>query len=249
MVEIVVLEPQFNSFGKNIFKYVLSINTYNSVVRFYMNFFLTQIQRNKLNIDRKRFVLKLIKQNKSKNILEIGVFNGNFALRMLEIAQKHNTEISYTGVDLFSSKFNSKIKVNEVSLQPLAMSDVKEKLKVFNDVKIELHSGYSKEVLPQFIGKKKFDLILIDGGHSYETVKNDWLNSLQLISKNGIIIFDDYSNRRGEKKGGFGIRKLINEIQESMQHEFQIRLSKNRDFFLKDYGLLILQMTLVRKVD
>ena len=38
---------------------------------------------------------------------------------------------------------------------------------------------------------KNFDLIFIDGLHTYEQVKKDFINSLKVINKGGIIILDD----------------------------------------------------------
>lgn len=40
-----------------------------------------------------------------------------------------------------------------------------------------------------------FDLILIDGDHSYEQVKKDTENALKVIEKNGIIIWHDVYNK------------------------------------------------------
>ena len=69
-----------------------------------MKFLLILIQRlkYKINLDRKNYILKHIRRNKPKTILEIGVFNGAFAKRMLLNATKSlNENISYIGVDLF----------------------------------------------------------------------------------------------------------------------------------------------------
>ena len=37
-----------------------------------------------------------------------------------------------------------------------------------------------------------FDYVFLDGGHKYETVKNDLENLTQVINSNGIILCDDY---------------------------------------------------------
>lgn len=37
------------------------------------------------------------------------------------------------------------------------------------------------------------DLVVIDGGHSYETVRSDSANALKMLAPHGIIVWDDYS--------------------------------------------------------
>jgi predicted O-methyltransferase YrrM len=37
----------------------------------------------------------------------------------------------------------------------------------------------------------KFDVVYIDGGHSYEVCKSDFMNAIQLLKPNGWIIIDD----------------------------------------------------------
>ena len=43
----------------------------------------------------------------------------------------------------------------------------------------------------------KFDLIFIDGGHTYSVVKSDTEKAFEMISDRGIIIWHDYSNLTG----------------------------------------------------
>ena len=40
--------------------------------------------------------------------------------------------------------------------------------------------------------KKKFDIIYIDGSHYYLDVINDFKNSLKILKKGGLLIFDDF---------------------------------------------------------
>ena len=44
-----------------------------------------------------------------------------------------------------------------------------------------------------FIKSRKWDLIYIDGSHDYSIVKKDISNSIQNLSKDGIIVLDDSS--------------------------------------------------------
>lgn len=199
----------------------------------------------KLGIDRKSFVLRHIKENKCTNILEIGVFNGNFALRMISTASqfKGPRTINYSGVDIFKLNFSNKIKLNEIALTPDKKSDVQKCLEL-TGANINLFEGFSDIILPQLVGVELFDLIIIDGGHSYDTVKSDFLNSAKLLRDQGCIIFDDYTNLRGETLGKYGINRVVREIDRS---QFKVKISHNRDFFWKSYGLLTLRMVKVSR--
>jgi hypothetical protein len=136
----------------------------------------------KLGIDRKSFVLRHIKENKCRNILEIGVFNGNFALRIIATASEFigPQAINYSGVDLFKFNFSNEIKFNEIALTPDKKSDV-QKILQSTGANINLFEGFSNLILPQLVSVELFDLIIIDGGHSYDTVKSDFLNSNKLF--------------------------------------------------------------------
>ena len=54
-----------------------------------------------------------------------------------------------------------------------------------------------------------FDLIFIDGGHTYSVVKSDTQKAFKMISKNGIILWHDYVPGKTSAKD---VVKLINEI-------------------------------------
>ncbi|KKK89601.1 hypothetical protein LCGC14_2731450, partial [marine sediment metagenome] len=58
-------------------------------------------------------------------------------------------------------------------------------------VEVKLFKGFSKDTLPIFAKMNiRPDFVYIDGGHSFETVENDWNWVKQLTD--GIVIFDDY---------------------------------------------------------
>jgi hypothetical protein len=52
----------------------------------------------------------------------------------------------------------------------------------------------------------KIDYVFLDGGHEYETVKNDLNYCLEVIEKNGTILCDDYN-----LGSALGVRKAIDE--------------------------------------
>ena len=56
--------------------------------------------------------------------------------------------------------------------------------------------------------QEKFDAIFIDGDHTYEGVKNDYLNALPLLNEGGVMIFHDINS-----SGCPGVVGLWNEIK------------------------------------
>ena len=40
---------------------------------------------------------------------------------------------------------------------------------------------------------RKIDYVFLDGGHDYETVKNDLESCIEVINSNGTILCDDYN--------------------------------------------------------
>ena len=57
-----------------------------------------------------------------------------------------------------------------------------------------------------------FDLIFIDGGHTYSVVKNDTIKAFRMINNNGIILWHDYVPGKTSAKD---VVKLINEISQT----------------------------------
>jgi tRNA G46 methylase TrmB len=116
----------------------------------------------KSRIDRKSFVIKHINRTRVTNILEIGVFNGNFGERMILAAKKnsHSKVVNYVGVDLFKQGITQAIYQSEVSLMPLSIEDIMNRLSRIENTKIELIQGKSTNTLPKLIGRKLFDVIV-----------------------------------------------------------------------------------------
>jgi hypothetical protein len=78
--------------------------------------------------------------------------------------------------------------------------------------------------------KKKFDVIFIDGLHTYKQCQKDFLNSINSLNNDGIIIFHDFLPRnhtegspiRNSKDWCGDIWKLAVEINQSLEKDFVI---------------------------
>ena len=113
------------------------------------------------------------------NALEIGVANGEGAKQITKAMQKRTPAPEYYGVDLFEERTPEEIRKR---LPPGVWSF--------------FFKGDSTKIMP-LLDLPRMDLIVIDGGHDYKTVKADWLNVQRLIHKNTTIIFDDYRREAG----------------------------------------------------
>ena len=175
--------------------------------------------------------LELILYYKPKNFLEVGVLEGVTARNVCEILCKaHLNSFTYTGIDLFgidqiennvkeftpiTNKFSNPFKYIYfkyiLKLNPNSAEAVNHLLKKFNK-SVEIHKGYSHLVLKK-LDISKYDFVFLDGGHSYETVKEDLNIILKKIKKNSIILCDDYNMLN------YGIKKAVNEIKNDYYFE------------------------------
>ena len=154
------------------------------------------------------FFLKDVEKKRPKTFLEVGVFHGVTARNVCELLYKiHKNDFKYVGIDLFevndenksevipSTTFSSPLKnfyFKHIKRQnPYSKKAVEDLLKKFND-KINLIKGNSNLILKK-IDMSKVDYVFLDGGHTYETVKNDLENCLEVINSNGIVMCDDYN--------------------------------------------------------
>ena len=168
------------------------------------------------------FFLNEIKNKKPKNFLEIGVFHGVTARNVCELlSQIHNNNFKYIGIDLFekSSENMSEIIPNTnfsnpfkkiyykylKRQDPYSFEAVTELLKKYKN-NIHLIKGNSNEILKK-IDMSKIDYVFLDGGHDYETVRNDLNNSINVLENNGTILCDDYNLSYAP-----GVKKAIDEF-------------------------------------
>jgi len=125
---------------------------------------------------------KEFKRDDNLKILEIGSFEGLssfYFLDFFKVAKIHCVE-TFTGSDEHSEYDFNRIKKNFSS----NMSKF--------ETRYQLFDGSSDKFFTSNIDNDNFDIVYIDGSHKYEDVLNDAKNSIKLLNKNGIIIFDDF---------------------------------------------------------
>ena len=152
--------------------------------------------------------LNEIASKKPKSFLEIGVFHGVTARNVCELLYSlHQDDFKYVGLDLFSesseseseiipnTKFNNPLKKIYfkyiLKQDPYSLPAVTSLLKKFKN-NIHLIKGNSNILLKK-MDMSKIDYVFLDGGHAYETVKNDLNYSKPVLDNNGTILCDDYN--------------------------------------------------------
>lgn len=116
------------------------------------------------------------------------------------ISKKKNVKFIITCVDPWSKvivknkKNSTNIFLNRIFYSNLKNSSIEKNFdmnvnfsKLENIVKKKM---LSKDFFNQ--NDKKFDIIIIDGDHSFKEVNNDIIQTKKLLYEKGIIIFDDY---------------------------------------------------------
>ena len=191
--------------------------------------------------------IDLVKERRPYNFLEIGVFTGVTARNVCELLSLiNNGKFYYLGIDLFedfqeainneaipeflinkqnfSNPFKSLV-YNFLLREKLnSLESVSKFLKKFKN-NIELKKGNSLDILKK-IDLKIFDMIFVDGGHSYETVKFELGVILKNINDNCLVVCDDYLHAEA-----VGVKKAIDEFVRENSCDFKV--VGNRFAYLK----------------
>jgi len=182
--------------------------------------------------------LNEIAKKKPKTFLEVGVFHGVTARNVCELLYNiHGKEFKYIGLDLFdendenkdeiipNTKFSNPLKTiffKYIKRQnPYSLEAVKDLLNKFED-NIHLIKGNSTKILSK-IDMKKIDYVFLDGGHEYNTVKNDLDCCKEVILSNGVVLCDDYDLTYAP-----GVKKAIDEFIEN--NSFKCSIISNGRF-------------------
>ena len=178
------------------------------------------------------FFLNEVLKVKPKTFLEIGVFQGVTAKNVCKLLYEiHGNNFTYIGLDLFEE---TNIGVDEIvpeqkisnpfkkfyfkyiiKQNPYSEDAVKDFLKEFKN-NIRLIKGNSNKILKE-IETSKIDFVFLDGGHDFNTVKNDLNYCRNIILNGGIIFCDDY-----DLSFAPGVKKAIDECVEENKFSCEI---------------------------
>ena len=194
------------------------------------------------------FLLRHIEQLRPKNFLEVGVFHGVTSRNVCEILYSlHGNNFKFTGIDLFldndevlkdeyvpKTTFSNPLKTIYYNFiirsDPYNIKSVNKLLKKF-EKNINIIRGNSNDVLKE-INLDGIDYVFLDGGHKYETVRNDLENLTQIINNKGTILCDDYNLSYAP-----GVKKAIDEYVFDMNYDLKIYNSRFAEITKKSHNL------------
>ena len=194
------------------------------------------------------FLLRHVEKIKPKNFLEIGVFHGVTSRNVCEILYSlHGNEFKFTGIDLFSNDkkvlndehapkttFSNPLKTIYYNFiirsDPYDIKSVNKLLRKF-EKNINIIKGNSKDVLKE-INLDGIDYVFLDGGHKYETVKNDLENLTQIVNNKGAILCDDYNLSYAP-----GIKKAIDQYVLDKNYNLKILNLRFAEITKKSHNL------------
>ena len=169
-----------------------------------------------------------IENYQPKVFLEVGVFQGVTSRNVCELLNKINKRnFLFYGIDIFEST-NNEINNREMTVKHNKISNPIKHL-LFNIIlkknlfsidsiykflgkfknNVKLYKGLSNSELLK-IDLSAVDMVFLDGGHSYETVREDLSLILKQIKKEKIIICDDYDQLN------YGVKKAVDEIKDQL---------------------------------
>ena len=180
---------------------------------------------------------------KPKRILEIGTRAGGSLIALLCVYSKSDFEsieeiisfdmwreyVSTTPFATFLSKLMGKKRNINISekftkwignyVEKASTNKVRKNLAAFNisTDKIKFISGDSTITVPNYFAKnpdKKFDYILVDGGHTVDIATKDLDNIVAYAAKGGIILFDDIMPE------SYNLIGVWNKFKEKNQNDF-----------------------------
>lgn len=194
-------------------------------------------------------LLKTARDRRCRVLLEVGVYRGGRAAQMIRAAMLSRPahQITYYGFDLFEGLTSEDLRA-EFSKRPSPEATVRRRLER-TGARIELFKGYSQETIPRFVSDhlgvtRPPDLVFLDGGHSADTVAEDWRNLEPLLGADTVVLLDDYYPEEPPELVGIGCNRLVDDLD---RQRYRVEILATEDRFAKQWGELAIRMVRVSR--
>lgn len=131
-----------------------------------------------------RLLISLLKKRKLNTVVEIGTYKGGTFYAWCKIAEPNATLVS---IDLPKGPFGGGYTLKKLK----KFRGYNRKNQKLYFLRKDSHKKSTKKGLIRILKDRKIDLLMIDGDHRYEGVKEDWKLYSPLVKKNGLIVFHD----------------------------------------------------------
>lgn len=160
---------------------------------------------------------KLVKQQNCKYVMEIGTFRGGTLFVFSQLAAPGATMIS---LDFHMSFFG---KVYGALQKPLLRKFVRNGKSLFM-VRENSHLRQTLDTIRNILQGHELDFLFIDGDHSYEGVREDFMMYSPLVREGGLIAFHDIADSGGSRE----VHRLWSELKQNYRHEEFIHVTGHR---------------------
>lgn len=174
-------------------------------------------------------LFELIKGENPQTVLEIGTDKGGTLYLWCQAAAEDATIVS---IDLSSRRRYSP---RRRDLYAKFVKSIHQKL---HFLPFSSHEQSTVEKASTLFGNKKIDYLFIDGDHTYEGVKQDYIMFSPLVKVGGLIAFHDIKTVRPD----CGVREVWEEVTKDMIKENYWEYAEN------DFGPLGAGIGVIRKV-
>ena len=178
------------------------------------------------------------------DIMEIGTNTGINALAMIQQAAKKVSEdaIDYYGFDLFEELNREKID-REFSFNSSGKADeVKKLIEKESKARAHIYKGDTNITLQERVKTlPMMDLVYIDGGHSIDTIENDWKYCKDIFNYGGVVFFDDYF----PEMPFIGCKVTVDKID---RNEFIVDVLPTITNFQQAWGIQKAQLVMVKRI-
>ena len=146
---------------------------------------------------------------KPRYVLEIGTANGGTLFLWSRVSSDDANIIS---IDLPGGSFGGGYSWWRISLYK-GFAKARQRIYL---LRRDSHDYETLYAVKKILGRNKLDFLFIDGDHSYEGVKKDFIMYSPLVREGGVIAFHDIVKHPPET--GCEVEKFWNEIKHSYRH-------------------------------
>ena len=137
-------------------------------------------------MSRYEYLTDEVRKLQPEHVVEIGTWSGHRAAIFMGVSNCY-----YTGFDLFEEASKETDEQEFNVKKHCEIAEVGGNLYVRGFSKFALYRGNTNKTLAE-VDVPPFDFCFIDGGHSADTITNDFEWAFENISDGGVIILDDY---------------------------------------------------------